>query len=191
VAIGRPGEQLPELGFAKIYAAGDQWRDTVLALLAKSQLVVLNVPSFTEGFQWELEQTLASIPLSRVVLMFPWPSAEADREPIYAKLREIMAERSSVEMPERLSRAFFITFEQDSSVILIGGREHPGAHTIQRYVENLLWRLVEAVSRAHVGEKASGDVVESAIAREPDLRRWRSTVFGAACRGLPSASGLP
>ena len=41
VAIGRPGEALPELGAGRPYASHAEWQDQVGQLISKAQLVVL------------------------------------------------------------------------------------------------------------------------------------------------------
>jgi hypothetical protein len=51
VAIGRPGERLPPLGAARMYADAD-WKRTVSELAAKARLVVLR-PAATEAVLWE------------------------------------------------------------------------------------------------------------------------------------------
>lgn len=68
LAIGKPGEVLPELGAARLYVAHDQWQQTVLTLMARASLVVLRIGAST-GIQWEIEQTLTQVPRERVVLL--------------------------------------------------------------------------------------------------------------------------
>jgi hypothetical protein len=52
VAIGQPGERLPPLGAARIYAGDADWQRTVSELAAKARLVVLR-PAATESVLWE------------------------------------------------------------------------------------------------------------------------------------------
>lgn len=64
IAIGKPGEQLPELGAARLYVPHDSWQARVNALLDAAALVVLRVGS-SPGVRWEIEQTLARVPPAR------------------------------------------------------------------------------------------------------------------------------
>jgi hypothetical protein len=73
VAIGRPGEALPPLGFARLYVADDGWQGAVLALLERAAAVVL-VAGLSDGLLWELEQVFRHVPRARVLLIVPsWP----------------------------------------------------------------------------------------------------------------------
>ena len=59
VAIGRPGEPLPELGAGRIYVGG-KWEEEVLSLLRRARLVVIRAGSST-GLHWELGQVMAAV----------------------------------------------------------------------------------------------------------------------------------
>jgi TM2 domain-containing membrane protein YozV len=67
VAIGKPGEPLPELGAARLYVSDDQWQAKVDELMRVARLVVIRVGS-SPGLLWEIEQALAHLPRQRVVL---------------------------------------------------------------------------------------------------------------------------
>jgi len=67
VAIGKPGEPLPELGAARLYVGDDRWQAEVLALMDSAALVVLRIGS-SPGLLWEIEQVLARLPRRRLVL---------------------------------------------------------------------------------------------------------------------------
>ena len=58
VAIGKPGEPLPELGAARLYVADDQWQAKVIELMGKAALVVIRLGA-SPGLLWEIEQSLA------------------------------------------------------------------------------------------------------------------------------------
>lgn len=68
VAIGRPGERLPELGAARLYAADDQWRDRVSNLVRQARVVLIRAGN-TPNLWWEIEQTMIAVPASRVILV--------------------------------------------------------------------------------------------------------------------------
>lgn len=54
IAIGKPNEELPELGAKRLYVADDLWKERV-SYLAQRSTVILIKPSFTDGLSWELE----------------------------------------------------------------------------------------------------------------------------------------
>lgn len=68
VAIGRPGEPLPEIGAARLYVDHASWQSEVSALMDRAALVVLRIGS-SPGLLWEIEQTLARVPRQRVVFV--------------------------------------------------------------------------------------------------------------------------
>ena len=66
VAIGKPGEPVPQLGAARLYVAHDVWQSRVIELMAIAGLVVVRVGS-SPGVLWEIEQALAHVPRQRLV----------------------------------------------------------------------------------------------------------------------------
>lgn len=70
VAIGAPGERLPELGAARFYFEGHEWQNAVLDFMNKSRLVVLRVGQ-TDAFWWEVENGLEMLPPSRLAFLIP------------------------------------------------------------------------------------------------------------------------
>ena len=73
VAIGKPGEHLPELGAARVYVPDDQWRGVVTSWMSEAALVVFRAGE-TEGLWWEIEQALARCPRQRVLIVEIGPS---------------------------------------------------------------------------------------------------------------------
>jgi hypothetical protein len=69
VAIGKPGEPLPELGAARVYVGNDEWQEQVLAWMRSATLVVIRVGT-SPGVLWELERALEHLPRQRLVLAF-------------------------------------------------------------------------------------------------------------------------
>ncbi len=67
VAIGKPGEPLPELGAARLYVSDDQWQAKVKELMRLASLVVVRLGS-SPGLLWEIEQALVHLPRQRLVL---------------------------------------------------------------------------------------------------------------------------
>ncbi len=67
VAIGKPGEPLPELGAARLYVGHDRWQSKVRELMQAARLVVIRVGS-SPGVLWEVDQALQGLPRPRLVL---------------------------------------------------------------------------------------------------------------------------
>ena len=75
VAIGRPGEKLPEIGAARMYASDDEWRNEVLNLIGRAKLVVLRAGD-TPHFLWELENVVKRVRPEQVILLVPDGAAQ-------------------------------------------------------------------------------------------------------------------
>ena len=68
IAIGKPGERLPQLGAARLYVDDDHWRDTIDELMARSALVVVRAGD-TPNLWWEIERAMTRHPLERVIIV--------------------------------------------------------------------------------------------------------------------------
>lgn len=80
LAIGKPGEPLPELGASRLYVEQGEWKETVLNFLMDAKIVVLRIGQ-SPGFWWEFEKALKIFPLDHLVLLIP------DNEETYSKFR--------------------------------------------------------------------------------------------------------
>jgi hypothetical protein len=117
IAVGKPGEPLPELGAARLYVAHDQWQRRVLELMEQARLIVVRVGS-SPGVLWEIEQALARVPRQRLVLAVLGDAA-AD-SPSVARLGDLLGESVAAALPEARVPTWR-TLIQDQSHRRIGG----------------------------------------------------------------------
>ena len=68
LAIGRPGEGLPELGASRIYVNDSDWQSTVQDLLRNARLVIIRTGR-TMGLGWEIEQAVRVLTPQQLVLL--------------------------------------------------------------------------------------------------------------------------
>jgi TM2 domain-containing membrane protein YozV len=68
IAIGKPGERLPELGAARLYVGNDRWRSTVDDLLKEAGLVLIRAGT-TPSLWWEIEETMKLVPRERILIV--------------------------------------------------------------------------------------------------------------------------
>ncbi len=87
VAIGKPGEPLPELGAARLYVGHDVWQAEVNALMRHAALVVVRVGS-SPGVLWEINQALEHLPRERLVLVLLGSAALAPQ--IHERLAAVL-----------------------------------------------------------------------------------------------------
>jgi hypothetical protein len=89
VAIGRPGESLPQLGAARTYTSDAEWQEKALAMMAASRLIAFVVGA-TPGLGWELGQIVERGWTDKLLLLFPLLSA-SERSSRIAMLAKLLA----------------------------------------------------------------------------------------------------
>jgi hypothetical protein len=104
VAIGRPGEELPQLGAARLYVADDAWQSAVLALMRQAQMVVIRVGA-SPGLRWEIEQALRRVPRRRIVLAFQGRDARRAAPEVQRWLAPLLGSDWTAALPEAPPRA--------------------------------------------------------------------------------------
>ncbi|MGA9822277.1 MAG: hypothetical protein ACLP7A_14230 [Desulfobaccales bacterium] len=67
IAIGKPGEALPTLGAARLYASDAEWQNVVIGLMQTARLVVVRVGS-SGGLLWELQETVKVLNPTKLLL---------------------------------------------------------------------------------------------------------------------------
>ena len=79
VGIGQPGERLPKLGAARIYAADDEWQDLVRNLMERAG-VVLMMAGASHWVAWEAAGLRESGKLGRTLIVLPQRTVARRRE---------------------------------------------------------------------------------------------------------------
>jgi len=85
VAIGRPGERLPQLGANRLYVGDSEWQTVVESYIARSELIIV-IAGKTHWVQWELANVLKQDRISGLLIVFP-PITEADRNERWQNLK--------------------------------------------------------------------------------------------------------
>jgi hypothetical protein len=68
IAIGKPGERLPQLGAARLYVGDDEWRAVVGKLMNDAALVVIRAGD-TANLWWEVQEALSRCSRERVIIV--------------------------------------------------------------------------------------------------------------------------
>ncbi len=123
VAIGRPGEELPELGAARMYVDDAHWRDLIRDFMDKVALVILQVGE-TPGLRWEVELACSRLKPEQVVLFLPYRSSLAKGEGAgcYERFRAWANPHFPGGLPDSIGDDFLIYFEPGSTWIPRGLR---------------------------------------------------------------------
>ncbi|MBI1916400.1 MAG: hypothetical protein HYS12_16955 [Planctomycetes bacterium] len=107
IAIGRPGERLPPLGFGRMWVRHDRWKQVVQRLLAECQRVIMFLGDLKgrDGLEWEVDQVFTHCRPEQVILIVP-PVGETGVQSRWRKYRERLGER----LPDYLPNAAAVTF---------------------------------------------------------------------------------
>ena len=97
VAIGKPGEPLPELGAARLYVGHDVWQAEVSALMRRAALVVVRIGA-SPGVLWEIGQALECLPRQRLVLVLLGGAPLAP--PVADRLAAVLGDALPAALPE-------------------------------------------------------------------------------------------
>ena len=69
-ALGRPGEELPELGSTKIYVGNEEWQTKIRDLLDHARLVVFSA-GITDSLRWELAELVRRVSPHKILMILP------------------------------------------------------------------------------------------------------------------------
>ncbi len=148
ISVGRPGNELPMLGGARLFVPHHAWKSAVEFLRGQAAGVILMVGR-TEGVWWEITSSIQSVPLERILFFFPYVEnarlrrsvwqrllhfiparmplstkayrrMEAERQARYALFRERVQPLLPAPLPEELGRSQFIDFLPDGTPRRLG-----------------------------------------------------------------------
>jgi len=122
IAIGKPGEELPELGAARMYVSDHDWQAVVTDFLTRPGTVVLFQIGETQGLRWELNSVSYLVPPERLLLIVPFTlmgflvpfslgRLRRRRAQRYASFRQWGQEVVPGQLPATIGDAFFIYFK--------------------------------------------------------------------------------
>ncbi len=115
VAIGKPGDSVAPLGAARVYVGDDVWQETVLALIKRAAIVILQ-PEATQGTWWELNAVAATTDWRRVLMLVPDPTL---RPLGYGRIRQLTAQVLPMPLPEEIGKCDAFMFNAGGAPVPI------------------------------------------------------------------------
>jgi len=89
VAIGKPGETLPQIGAQRLYVGDAEWQAVVTSYITRAEPIIL-IAGRTTWVQWELANIVAAARGAHLLIVFP-RSAEAERAARWQNLKPAFA----------------------------------------------------------------------------------------------------
>jgi TM2 domain-containing membrane protein YozV len=135
VAIGKPGEPLPELGAARLYVSDDLWQAKVQELMKKARLVVVRLGT-SPGLLWEIEEALAHLPRQRLVLALLGGAVVAPA--LVQRLAPVLGPTFADALPQELPRSWTGRLYRDprrriGGVVYFGADDRAHAVPVKRW----------------------------------------------------------
>jgi hypothetical protein len=97
LAIGKPGEPLPELGAARTCVSDDAWQAKIHEWLERARLVILRAGA-TQGLRWELSELVRRTDPRRVLVILP---TRAEHHSAFTKwANEVLPQPLPARLPE-------------------------------------------------------------------------------------------
>jgi hypothetical protein len=126
VAVGDPTERLPQPGAARIYAADEEWRETVDELTGRAGVVILHAGE-GDGLAWEVRHVAELDAPERLILSLPLLAErkEPSRQERYDAFRRTLGDAFPRPLPEAIGHCQFLYFDADWTPRLLGERGAP------------------------------------------------------------------
>jgi hypothetical protein len=118
VTIGRPGEDLPQLGAHRFYINDEDWKKQVSNLIKKSKLIIIK-PSKTLGIKWELDYIIKNNFKDRLILFHQYDDF-TDKEVLkfyYDELKFYLLEKYKIEMTDFKKNMKFSHFQDENHIL--------------------------------------------------------------------------
>ncbi len=123
VAIGRPGERLPQLGASRLYLGDSEWQAVVESYIAQSDLIIV-IAGKTHWVKWELANVLRQDRIAGLLIVFP-RITEADRTERWQNLKPAFGDTSWSAAMERvdIAGALAVFISADLGIVVIKSRK--------------------------------------------------------------------
>jgi len=123
VAIGRPGERLPQLGANRLYLGDSEWQAVVESYIARSDLIIM-IAGKTHWVKWELANIVKQDRLATLLIVFP-RITEVDRNERWQNLKAAFGDTAWSAAMERvdIARALAVFMAADHGVVVVKSRK--------------------------------------------------------------------
>ena len=141
VAIGKPGERLPQLGASRLYLGDSEWQTVVQSYIARSDLIIVIVGK-TQWVQWELADVLRQGRIAEFLIVFS-RITEADRSERWQNLKPAFCDTSWSAAMEQVDIAYALAVfvAADRGVVVLKSRKaHESDYETARRVATYLMR---------------------------------------------------
>jgi hypothetical protein len=144
VAVARPGERVPPIGAARLYARRD-WQQVVRSILDRAQLVLMFAGT-TPGFQWELNHIFDRDPFIPTIIILPFFQRYSEKQA--ARFAACFRDCTGYELQGDLRYARAVYAPDRSRLVLLG--ENP-ADVELNFISPFLSPIAQAIEMSKPG----------------------------------------
>ena len=114
VAVGDPTEPLPMIGAARLYAADEDWQETIDELTDRAGVLLMHAGE-GDGLAWEVRHVVEQDEPERVILSLPLLAGrkERSRQERYDDFRRRSGDVFPRPLPETIGHCQFLYFDPD------------------------------------------------------------------------------
>ena len=123
IAVGTPGESLPELGAHRAYLGDGEWQHAVLDWIDRSRIVLM-IAGTTPWVAWELRALRDAAALTKLLLLLP-PGRIEDRDARLRLARDCLGGSpwAAALAHADLSRAIAVRFRPGGGIVVLEGAQ--------------------------------------------------------------------
>lgn len=125
LALGRPGQRLPNWGASRLYPKSQDWPEVVGTLVSHAALTIVN-PDDTPGVAEEFSILSRTGNLHRtIVALYPELLRKDElRRNAWERLRGVLLEKVNIEIGDYNRRSLFLVFDKANQPAFIGSVDH-------------------------------------------------------------------
>ena len=129
IALGKPGQRLPETGAYRLYVDSEHWEGTIIELYSVCRFVIVLGVADTKNVVWEIQQAMQRLRPDQIVFMFPYPYNYKQSEFSYQNFKRAVEDYFPHPFPDELGKRILLGFSADWKPRFIGD---PGIGAPQR-----------------------------------------------------------
>jgi hypothetical protein len=159
VAIGKPGEKLPELGASRTYYSDSEWRAAALDLMQQA-LVIVVIAGVSPGLRWELEAIAHAGHHAKLIVLMPEPHRQRRWDILTEELRNVPGFDG---LPREVPRGLLCMHAASGAGCTLLSARQSWKSDYDAAIQFAIYGVLGATSaRRNVEPDAAGDIAERA-----------------------------
>jgi hypothetical protein len=119
VTVGKPEEELPQLGAYRFYVGDNNWKEQVGNLIKKSKYIIIK-PSNSDGLKWELDYIFKNNYKEKLIFFHQYGNYSDTNvlKYYYSELKKYLSNQYNIEMSDYKKDFKFSHFTNDNHILV-------------------------------------------------------------------------